>query len=45
MCLIGNIQGQKTFERNGFKVVSEKKNTEFEVMFGTPGAKLLVKQL
>ncbi len=45
MCLKGNHQAQKTFERNGFKNVMEKEDAAFEKLFGTAGAKLLVKKL
>lgn len=43
MCLIGNDQAQQAFERNGFKAVSQKTNVEFEALFGTSGAMLMVK--
>jgi ribosomal protein S18 acetylase RimI-like enzyme len=45
MCLIGNEPGQRTFERNGFKVLSQKTNPAFDKLFGTPGAKLLAQDL
>jgi len=45
MCLIGNVQGEQAFERNGFRMVSQKINPEFEALFGTPGAKLMVKDI
>jgi len=45
MCLLGNEQAQRAFERNGFNVVSQKTNNEFEALFGTAGAKLLVQEL
>ncbi len=45
MCLIGNEPGQQAFERNGYKVFSQKTNPTFNELFGTPGAKLLVQDL
>ena len=45
LCLIGNERGQQAFERNGFKVLSQKTNPVFNELFGTPGAKLLVQDL
>jgi len=44
-CLIGNEPGQRTFERNGFLVISEKINPAFNELFGTPGTKLLARNL
>ncbi|VAW88625.1 hypothetical protein MNBD_GAMMA17-2293 [hydrothermal vent metagenome] len=45
LCLMGNKPGQQAFERNGFKVFSEKTSPAFSELFGTPGAKLLVQGL
>ncbi len=45
LCLIGNESGQQAFERNGFKVLSQKTSPAFNELFGTPGAKLLVRDL
>jgi len=45
LCLIGNDAAQRVFERNGFSVLKEKTNREFEDLFVTPGAKLLVRNL
>jgi len=45
LSLIGNEQGQRSFERNGFAVITQKVHPEFENLFGTPGAKLLVQDL
>jgi len=45
LCLIGNEPGQQAFERNGFKVFSQKTSPSFNELFGTPGAKLLVQDL
>ncbi|GEM_PF-1899272 len=45
LSLIGNDAGQRAFERNGFKVVSEKRSKVFDELFATPGAKLLTRDL
>jgi len=45
ICLIGNEQGQHAFERNGFQVMLQKTNPDFEGLFGTAGAKLLVQNI
>ncbi len=45
LSLIGNEAGQRAFERNGFKVVSEKRSVVFDEWFGTPGGKLLARDL
>ncbi|MCF6324003.1 MAG: GNAT family N-acetyltransferase [Gammaproteobacteria bacterium] len=45
LCLIGNEPGQQAFERNGFKVLSQKTNPAFNELFGTPGARLLAQDL
>ncbi len=45
LSLIGNEPGQRAFERNGFKVLSQKTNAAFDELFGTPGAKLLTRNL
>jgi len=45
LCLIGNDCGQRAFERNGFSVLTQKTNHSFNELFGTPGAKLLVRNL
>ncbi|VAW73607.1 hypothetical protein MNBD_GAMMA15-2230 [hydrothermal vent metagenome] len=45
LCLIGNEPGQRAFERNGFRVLTQKTNPEFEALFGTPGARLLAQDL
>ncbi len=44
-CLIGNDAAQRAFERNGFEVVSQKRDAAFQELFGTPGAKLLMQIL
>ena len=45
LCLTGNEAGHRAFERNGFKVLSQRTNPTFHKLFGTPGAKLLVQDL
>ncbi len=45
LCLMGNEPGQRAFERNGFKVSSQKKSAAFNELFGTPGARLLAQVL
>jgi len=44
-CLIGNEPGLRTFERNGFRVVSQQTSAAFNDLFGAPGAKLLAQAL
>jgi len=45
LSLIGNEAGQRAFERNGFRVLTEKRCPAFETLFGTPGARLLAQDL
>lgn len=45
LCLIGNTRGQTAWERNGFAVHSERTSPEFEALIGTPGAKLMLRDL
>lgn len=45
LCLIGNEPGQRAFERNGFKVLTQKASPAFDDLIGTPGAKLLAQDL
>jgi ribosomal protein S18 acetylase RimI-like enzyme len=35
--LIGNTPAQRCYERAGFRIVDEKRNPDFEAMFGAPG--------
>lgn len=44
-CLIGNVVAQSVFERNGFHLVSQKTDADFDILFGTPGTKLYVQRL
>lgn len=39
--LIGNDPAQRAYEKNGFAVVDECRDAEFEATFGTPGVRLL----
>lgn len=45
MCLIGNNRGQQTFERNGFTLLHQETNSQFEDLFGTPGAQLFIQDI
>lgn len=45
LCLIGNEHAQQAFERNGFKVLSQRTSPAFNTLFGTPGARLLFRDL
>lgn len=45
LCLIGNEPGQRAWERSGFEVLTQKTSPAFEELFGTPGAKLLARDL
>lgn len=45
LCLIGNICGQRAWERNGFAVLTEKLSPSFDELIGTPGAKLLARDM
>ena len=45
LCLIGNLHAQRAWERNGFDVFLQQTSSEFDGMFGTPGAKLLARDL
>lgn len=45
LCLIGNEPGQRAWERNGFEVLTRKTSAAFENLIGTPGAKLLARDL
>jgi ribosomal protein S18 acetylase RimI-like enzyme len=39
--LIGNEPAQRAYEKCGFEVVIEKRNAEFERVYGSPGARML----
>lgn len=45
LCLIGNERGQRAWERNGFKVLSQRTSPAFDTLIGTPGAKLMARDL
>lgn len=45
LCLIGNEPGQRSWERNGFKVLSQKTSPEFDALIGAPGTKLFTQDL
>jgi ribosomal protein S18 acetylase RimI-like enzyme len=43
--LIGNTAAQRTYERAGFAVVSEKRHADFEATFGAPGTACMWRDL
>jgi ribosomal protein S18 acetylase RimI-like enzyme len=43
--LIGNDPAQRAYEKCGFKVVDEVRDAEFERVYGSPGARMLRRQL
>ena len=45
LCLIGNDPAQRAWERNGFQLQTERRNAEFEALFGCPGGKLFAQDL
>jgi len=45
LCLIGNQPGQRAWERNGFEVLTQQTSPAFDELIGTPGAKLLARDL
>ncbi len=45
LCLIGNLRAQRAWERNGFEVFLQQTSPAFDRLFGTPGAKLLARDL
>jgi GNAT superfamily N-acetyltransferase len=45
LCLIGNRRGQRAWERNGFAVLGERTSPDFDALIGTPGAKLMARDL
>lgn len=45
LCLIGNDRAERAWIRNGFKVLTQQTSGEFEQLFGTPGVKLLARDL
>lgn len=45
LCLIGNERAERAWVRNGFEVLSQQTSEEFEKLIGTPGAKLLARDL
>jgi GNAT superfamily N-acetyltransferase len=44
-CMIGNTPAQRAYEKIGFRVVEELRDSEFERIFGTPGMSRLTMQL
>jgi ribosomal protein S18 acetylase RimI-like enzyme len=44
-CLIGNDAAQRAWERNGFRLQSERRDAAFEAQFGCPGGKLFAQDL
>jgi ribosomal protein S18 acetylase RimI-like enzyme len=42
---IGNDPAQKAYEKHGFEVVDEKRDAEFEAVYGCPGARMLRRRL
>lgn len=45
LCLIGNDPAQRAWERNGFRLQTDRSDAEFEALFGCPGAKLFAQDL
>lgn len=45
LCLIGNQPAQRAWERNGFRLRTERRSEAFEALFGCPGAKLFAQDL
>jgi ribosomal protein S18 acetylase RimI-like enzyme len=43
--LIGNDPAQRAYEKCGFVVVEEKRDAEFERVYGSPGARMLRREL
>jgi translation initiation factor 4G len=43
--LIGNRPAQRAYERAGFAVVDEKRDTQFEAVFGAPGTARMIRSL
>ncbi|TMG03124.1 MAG: GNAT family N-acetyltransferase, partial [Chloroflexi bacterium] len=43
--LIGNDPAQRAYEKCGFEVVIEKRDVEFERVYGSPGARMLRRAL
>ena len=43
--LIGNDPAQRAYEKCGFRVVIEKRDAEFERVYGSPGARMLRRAL
>src|SRR2546422_3168354 len=43
--LIGNEPAQRAYEKCGFRVVAEKRDAEFERVYGSPGARMLRRAL
>jgi translation initiation factor 4G len=44
-CLIGNDPAQRAYERAGFEVVEERRDAEFEAVFGAPGFSRMMRPL
>ena len=45
LCLIGNERAERAWIRNGFVVQTQQTSQEFEALLGSPGAKLLARDL
>ena len=45
LCLIGNDPAQRAWERNGFRLQTERRYAAFEELFGCPGGKLFAQDL
>jgi ribosomal protein S18 acetylase RimI-like enzyme len=43
--IIGNHAAQAAYEKNGFKVIGEKRHPEFEKAYGSPGIRTLSQRL
>jgi ribosomal protein S18 acetylase RimI-like enzyme len=43
--LIGNDPAQRAYEKCGFEVVIEKRDAEFEAVYGSPGARMMRRAL
>jgi RimJ/RimL family protein N-acetyltransferase len=43
--LIGNDPAQRAYEKCGFAVVDERRDAEFEAVYGSPGARMLRRTL
>lgn len=45
LCLIGNERAERAWIRNGFTIRTQQTSADFEALIGTPGAKLLARDL